>query len=263
MITRHMLRVSCAIALTVMAAGTASSQTSPGSLPATTTTLTFLSPLPSRYVIPSTTATRCREPGRRCPPILVYGGKAANALPTIEPAFKANLPHVRVSFVLQEISNKAIANGGVNDSLTFVEWTTTSGAASVENGGPYGYPLPPPGNTWDSDDLYHTLIYDALVFNACGSFASFPVTHDAVIDNALGQIGAFHGVDNSTLDHTGLQFHVYGPRDRARREGFRLPVRRQSQRHMFRPQCTAVIGRALIPGALGSPVFRMIDRVRV
>jgi hypothetical protein len=210
MITRHLLMLSCAVALTVMATGTASSQTSPGSLPATTTPVKFLSPLPSRYVIPSTTATRCREqPGRRCPPILVYGGKAGNPLPTIDPAFKANLPHVRVSFVLQEISNKAIANGGVNDTTTFVEWTTTSAAASVENGGPYGYPLPTPGNTWDGDDLYHTLIYDALVFNACGSFAVFPVTHDAVIDNALGQIGAFHGVDNSTLNHTGFYNFSY------------------------------------------------------
>jgi hypothetical protein len=47
------------------------------------------------------------------------------------------------------------------------------------------------------------------VFNACGSFAPFPVKHDAVIENAIGQIGAFHGVDNGTLDHTGFYNFKY------------------------------------------------------
>jgi hypothetical protein len=173
MITKHVLMLSCAVALTAMAAGAASSQTSPR-LSATPPAVTFLSPLPSRFVVPSTTATPCREqPGRKCPPILVYGGKAGNALPTIDPGFKANLPHVRVSFVLQEISNKVVTNGGISDSLTFVEWLTTSLAASVEKGGPYGYPLPPAGKTWDEDDLYHTLIYDALVFNAAEASRRF------------------------------------------------------------------------------------------
>jgi hypothetical protein len=29
-----------------------------------------------------------------------------------------------------------------------------------------------------TDDLSQTVIYDALVFNACDNFASFPVQHD-------------------------------------------------------------------------------------
>ena len=93
--------------------------------------------------------------------------------------------------------------------LTFVEWLTTSSAASVEHGGPYGYTLPPPGVTWDGDDLYHTLIYDALVFNACESFSTFPVQHDASIEDNGNEIGAFHGVDASTLDHTGYYNFSY------------------------------------------------------
>jgi hypothetical protein len=79
----------------------------------------------------------------------------------------------------------------------------------VEKGGPYWHPLPPPGKKWGGDDLYQTLIYDALVFNACDSFAAFPVKHDAVIENAIGQIGAFHGVDAATLNHTGFYNFKY------------------------------------------------------
>jgi hypothetical protein len=47
------------------------------------------------------------------------------------------------------------------------------------------------------------------VFNACDSFASFPVQHDAVIENGGSEIGAFHGVDNTTLDHTGFYNFSY------------------------------------------------------
>ena len=126
---------------------------------------------------------------------------------------RRNLPNVRVSFVLQEISHRIVANGGVNgDPGTFVEWSTTSAAASEEHGGPYGYPLPGPGVTWDGDDLYHTIIYDALVLNACENFPVFPVEHDALIENNGSEIGAFHGSDNSTLDHTGYYNFSYKAR---------------------------------------------------
>ena len=79
-------------------------------------------------------------------------------------------------------------------------------------GGPYGYPLPGPGVTWDEDDLYHTLIYDALVLNACENFPLFPVEHDALIEDSGDEIGAFHGSDNSTLDPTGYYNFSYTAR---------------------------------------------------
>jgi hypothetical protein len=216
MITRHVLMLSTAVVLTAMAAGPASSQTSPAALQATTPRGKFLAPLASRFVVTPTDSERCKkmQQGRRCPPVLLYGGPApGGVLPTTEPALKAYLPNIRVSFVLQEIENRIVDNGGVNtDSLTWVEWTTTSAAAALENGGPYDYPLPAPGITWDEDELYHTLIYDALVFNACESFASFPVQHDAVIETSGIETGAFHGVDNSTLDHTGFYNFSYTAR---------------------------------------------------
>jgi hypothetical protein len=206
MITRHALMLSSAVVLTAMAAGTASSQTSVTTPPQ----VKFLAPLPGRFVVAPDDSPFCQQQGRRCPPRLVYGGAAGNPLPTIDPAFKAYLPNVRISFVLQEIENKVVANGGVNGyPYTFVEWSTTSAAASVEKGGPYGYPLPPPSGIWDGDDLYHTLLYDALVFNACESFSPFPVAHDAVVEEAGSEIGAFHGVDNATLDHTGFYNFSY------------------------------------------------------
>jgi hypothetical protein len=214
MITRHVLMLSTAVVLTAMTAGTASSQSSQPAPPPGTATSRFLTPLPARLVVTPTDPRFCREPrGRRCPPVLVYGGAAGPALPTIEPVIKADLPNVRVSFVLQEISNQIVANGGVNgDPNTFVEWSTTSAAASEEHGGPYGYPLPGPGVTWDDDDLYHTIIYDALVLNACENFPPFPVEHDALIEVSGSEIGAFHGSDNSTLDHTGYYNFSYTTR---------------------------------------------------
>jgi hypothetical protein len=202
--------LSAAVALTAITAGTASSQTS--SPPRTPTT--FLQPLPARLVFTPTTSKFCKGlPTYLCPPVLVYGGAAGPGLPTTDPAFKANLPHLRVSFVLHEIENIVIDNGGVIPSTTtFVQWLTTSAAASQEKGGPYGYTLPLPGVTWDEDDLYHTLIYDALVLDACETFGVFPVTHDASIEVSGSEIGAFHGVDNSTLDHTGFYNFNYQAR---------------------------------------------------
>ena len=211
---RHLLTFSCALALAALAAGTVSTQTPSGSLPALATRTAFLTPLPGRFLAPPPDSPFCRQLSNRpCPPVLVYGGAAGGALPTIDPAFKAYLPNIRVSFVLQQITNKIVAGGGVSgDPASFVEWSTTGSAASVENGGPYFYPLPGPGTTWDTDDLYHTVLYDALVFNACDSFAPFPVSHDALIENGGSEIGAFHGVDNTTLDHTGFYNFSYTAR---------------------------------------------------
>ena len=214
MITKHVLMLSTAVALTALVAGNAASQTSPAATEAITARVKFLAPLPSRFLVTPTDSKFCREqPGRPCPPILVYGGAAGGVLPTIEPALKADLPHVRVSFVLQSIANEVVSHGGVSgDPVKFVQWVTSSPSASVENGGPYFYSLPPPGVVWDGDDLYHTVIYDALVFNACGSFPAYPVTHDASIEESGSEIGAFHGVDNSTLDHTGFYNFNYAAR---------------------------------------------------
>lgn len=209
------LCILTAVVATTLAAGIASSQT---------TSQSFLTPLPARFVAPPSTTGFCGQlalVGRRCPPVVVYGGPSSGGpLPTIDPPLKADLPHVRVSMVLQEIANVIVSGGGV--SVTglnpFVEWTTTGAAASVERGGPYGYSLPGPGSTWNNFGP-HTILYDALQFNTCESFGAFPIRHDAVIRAAGGPIGAFAGVDNTTVDHTGFYNFSYTVRARDARGG--------------------------------------------
>jgi len=139
-----------------------------------------------------------------CPPILRYGGQGHGGIPAIEGSFKANLPNVRVSFVVQQISHEAVTGGGVlGDDVAgdIVTWTTHSPAASVELGGPYGWGLPRAGETWSDTSL---TVYDALVFGACGTFSSFPVAHTAIASDALVEVGRFEGADNTTLTHTGF-----------------------------------------------------------
>ena len=203
MITRRILLLPLAALAIAMSSATAFSQTSFTTLDRTSP---FLTALPARFVAVPTSSPFCRTgQGHLCPPVLVYGGASGPALPTIDPAFKLDLPHVRVSFVLQSISNTAVSNGGVQpDTDTFVRWMTTSSAASEERGGPYGYTLPAPGVSWDGEELYHAILYDALVLNACDSFGPFPVVHDAEVEDGAIELGAFHGVDNSTLNHTGF-----------------------------------------------------------
>jgi hypothetical protein len=65
----------CLLAVTAVAmtfaAGIASSQT---------TSLSFLTPLPARFVEPAPTTGFCQQPalsGRRCPPTLVYSGPSS------------------------------------------------------------------------------------------------------------------------------------------------------------------------------------------
>lgn len=150
----------------------------------------------------------------QCPPIITSGGITGGGIPTIEPVFKANLPHVRVSFIIQEISNQVIANGGVEtgtaDILKLIHWTTTGADADVENGGPYTWSPPAPGQTDDS--VGHLggpsglMIYDALVFNACGNLSSFPVEHESTATVST-VIGSFSDIDNSTTRQLDNQFN--------------------------------------------------------
>jgi hypothetical protein len=209
---RHVVMLSTVLVVTAIAAGTASSRASESAALQTRTPTSFLTPLPARLVFTPTDSPYCRDlQGARCPPALVYSGPGGPALPTIEPAFKADLPNVRVSFVLQQISNTAVAGGGINPgATTFVEWLTTSPTASQEKGGPYGYTLPPPGVTWSADEIYHSIIYDALVLDACEAFPPvFVVDHDAVIERNGNALGVFNGFDGATITHTGFYNFSY------------------------------------------------------
>lgn len=119
--TKHLCILAAAAVATTFGAGLASSRT---------TSRSFLTPLTARFVAPAPTTGFCGQlaAGRRCPPVLVYSGPSSGGpLPTIDPALKDDLPHGRVSMVLQEIANVIVSGGGVTVAglNPHVEWATT------------------------------------------------------------------------------------------------------------------------------------------
>ena len=112
--------------------------------------------------------------------MLAFGG-IGGALPTIDPALQAYLPHVRVTFVLEKVSNRAASGGGLDPEgdgfqmglfwKTRVRWTTLSqeSIADVEVAEiPLDVSTLGPDMTWTLPD---PIIYDALLFGECEGFA--------------------------------------------------------------------------------------------
>jgi hypothetical protein len=69
----------------------------------------FLGPLPRLFVLPDSDPRRpvaCRN--LKCPPILTYAGEAGG-FPSIDPAFRADLPNARVSFAVQGVSHDVVS----------------------------------------------------------------------------------------------------------------------------------------------------------
>lgn len=175
-------------------------------LKARTSTTKFLKPLALKFILSPDDPLRPQfcarlRDGTRCPPII----SAEGGIPNIDPAFQADLPNVRVTFFMQEIENEVIADEGVDTDLgPYVHWITTGTEADVENGFGYISPLPGPGGmeNFGGDSL---MIYDALVFNACGSFSSFPVTHQSeLFEDGDITLGLFIAFNDSTIDSTGF-----------------------------------------------------------
>jgi hypothetical protein len=179
----------------------------------------FLTPLDVEFLLPPTDFRHpqfCQPSPSQTPfPSVLNGGRVfGGGIPMVEPAFQANLPNVRVSLLIQDIANVVVSGSGVDTIAdngageVFVDWSTTGLPADEENGGPYGWGLPDPGETWEN--LSHPggggglLVYDALVFGACGGPLSFHIAHTASIEDNGLVIGQFDGSDNSTLDETGF-----------------------------------------------------------
>jgi hypothetical protein len=205
--------LTVAVVLTTVLASAASGQTS-GTRPVLTQEgRTFLTPLPSRFVIqpgePGYPREVCRGlSNARCPAVLAFGG-TGGGLPTIDPAFTAHVPNVRVSFALHQIVNEVVEDpgAGVHEGL-FLFVKTHGSAASVERyAWEFNLTTPPNGTT---NFEKPPLIYDALVFGVCESLASFPIDHEANIGPGNGTyIGSFYGVDDSTLSSTGFYTFNY------------------------------------------------------
>lgn len=184
----------------------------------------FLTTIAPRLVLKPSDSPRltfCRQlpDGSRCP-MRITSNRAGVAFPGIVDDFSPGLlPHVRVSVYVQSISNDAVSNGGVMipvGSFKFINWDTTGSSADIELGGPYGWSVPDPGQTYDQFGSHGSAsglrVYDALVYNACGSFTSFPVKHHSWVSESGADIGGFNGSDNTTLDSTGYYNMQYSYR---------------------------------------------------
>ena len=182
----------------------------------------FLTPLSSRFVIHPADSDYpreiCAKQSLRCPSVLTYGG-VLGGLPTIDPALTGFLPHVRVTFVLERLYNEILEGSGVNldDIEPVFEVLTSSSAASVQNGSYEFDSNLPPGQDWVLTDKAWLpagglVLYDALIFNACETFSSFPVEHSVSVVDMTATYGtwtAFHGVDVSTLSSLGFYSFQY------------------------------------------------------
>ncbi|MGI9285789.1 MAG: hypothetical protein ACR2P1_10400 [Pseudomonadales bacterium] len=174
------------------------------------TNASFLQPYKPRLVLPSGDPALpqfCSKLGddRRCPEIASnYGAFPSPGIDDITTGYK----NVRVSMYISSISNTAVEGGGVDPGDDgFVWWDTSSVEADEENGGPYAWTLPGPGETYDNfgphEGFFGARIYDALVFGACGSLTSFDIGHNAELKDGGSQIGLFQAADHSTIDSTG------------------------------------------------------------
>ena len=211
---RRLEALAVAGVLVAALASTVLGQTS-GTQPVVTQGGTFLTPLPPRLTIRPGEAGYpkdiCRERSfLRCPAVLVFGG-ASGGLPTIDPAFKAYLPNVRVTMVLEKVVNEEVGVHGAIEPANAVtmdlRWETTGSGAGLEiTDWSIDAKSAAPG-TWTLSKP--AIIYDALVFGACETLNSFPVDHYAFLDWNGVPIGAFHGVDNSTIDSTGFYTFKY------------------------------------------------------
>jgi hypothetical protein len=208
-----------ALALAVLAGLTPEAQSTSGS---------FISPVrPPVLVAPSDPRypdVDCRRRyGLLCPTLLVFAGRGG--LPAIPPAVQADVPHLHVSFILREIRNQAVANGGLTLDQMFLEWAWDSPLPSVDqSNGRTVAPPPAPGDTLLFPS--YSTIYGQTFLNACAGFTTFPIelTAKMVVSTPIFPIpddadllGSFHGVDHSTIDHTG--FYEFAYTVRAEHEG--------------------------------------------
>ena len=210
------LRWICVAMLTLTATGVASGQTNVGVLKARTSPEAFLTPLKSPSVIypfdPDYPSELCGVM-RPCPTVVIGG------IPMIDPPVAADLPHVRVTFLMQDMVNEPVANGGVQGGYpadwwvpisTTVEFASTAadvftrhaGLTMPSQLGPAFFPSS--GNTG-------IFLWEALVLNACESFPGFPVEVGMILNHPPGgsPVGEFHDIDNTTISALGFySFHI-------------------------------------------------------
>lgn len=208
---RYVVALMAGLSLGVVSAG---AQTSPGASQLTSTPMRIIiTPIDSRLTLPATDPRRqrgCRSmPSEHCAPQLLWGGNGNGGLPTVDPVFQGDVPHVLVSFVLQKIEVTGSAPFEPHQIDWPLIWDTHSPAASQENSHA-GYWIEG-AEELDENGYFHNplLIYSALILDACDSFSSFPVTHETHVEHSELQDHLFSATDNTTLDATGFYTFDY------------------------------------------------------
>jgi hypothetical protein len=116
-------------------------------------------------------------------------------------------PHLRVSFVLTEMSHDVVSGGGVQGAV-FVRWENRSTAATKELYSYSAYEAPNPGSPLSLDFP----IYDGFVHDGCGNTPVFPISfHSWVLEDYVKHavLGEFSATDNSTIQPNGFWTFAY------------------------------------------------------
>lgn len=101
----------------------------------------------------------------------------------------ANLPHLRLNIILRDTSNVVVSGSGVDSLGPFqepyadfeIESTTATVSIPTAADGPFGLPVPAPGDTW-SDQQFANGLFQGIIENGClGSPATFDLTLDSSI----------------------------------------------------------------------------------
>jgi len=114
---------------------------------------------------------------------------------------KADLPHVRVTVVLDKVSHYPGLGPSPQVSLTGAFETTSSDVDDEQ--GSYVLPMPAIGGAWDFESLGGATIYEAIIHDACESLGSLSLTHSLAVAGS-GAGGEFAKTDASTIDGTGF-----------------------------------------------------------
>ena len=152
---------------------------------------------------------RDRLKNSQCPLFSTYGGSRGSG-PFQLSNLEINSPNLRVTFLLDEVSNDLVIGQGV-DSPIRATWLTHSSIATLERY-PFG-PLielmvPQPGETWQ----YGAILYDGLVDDGCINVPPvFPVEFQNQMEEIEGRIliGEFQAEDDTPLIPTGFWGFLY------------------------------------------------------
>jgi hypothetical protein len=169
----------------------------------------FLTPLDGSLFLPPNDprvrrACRDNDSNTECPKFLRYGNDVAGSGPFIPPSFKADVPHLLVTFTLRDVAHVPIAGDGVgSDHVTFrffLDSSISSAEVPTEWSG-YGVGGFLPNTT----ENFNVIMWQAIIYSGC---VTPPPVIPLVFRNEIGASpegdGLFEAADNTSLVPTGF-----------------------------------------------------------